>query len=473
MGPDATNVATHINAKLRVVFLLVALSATIFWVDWLLPLGVAAGVLYVAVVLVAMWLPGRRSTVWVAAGCSILVVLGFVISEAEGTPWMVMVNRFLALFVIWAAAYLSTGRIRAMQNQREADERLKAVMMTAAEGIISMDSLGVIETFNTAAEKIFGFSIDEVVGQNVKMLMPFPYAMEHDGYLTNYHETGVAKVIGKVNEVEGQRKDGTLFPMDLAVSKINIGGEVMFVGIVRDISERKKAEVELEHSRLSLEMAQQIAKMGSWEWVIPSGKISWTDEIFSIFGLSKEEHSPTYDGLMNAVHPDDRTAVKTALELAVKGDVPYQVEHRVVRPDGSERLVVEQGEVYRDDAGRPILMICTVQDITEQYQAQEKLLAAEEKLGNAEIAKAELEGIHKVTATLAHEINNPLAGIVGMLQMLREEAKEGGDTHGMLQETLVAAKRIKAVILKMEALNRPEFKDYLGKAKIIDLDKSK
>ena len=151
---------------------------------------------------------------------------------------------------------------------------------------------------------------------------------------------------------------------------------------------------------------------------------------------------------------------------------------------GSEQTAVEalklgatdylvKGDVSVDILNRTIKSVLAQTQLAKKLKATEVLRSmAEEKLRKAEIEKAELEGIHKVTATLAHEINNPLTGIVGMVQLLKEEAPAGSDTREMLQETLVAAKRIKDVILKMEALNRPKFKDYIGKTKIIDLDKS-
>ncbi|HEY5043174.1 MAG TPA: PAS domain S-box protein, partial [Verrucomicrobiae bacterium] len=110
---------------------------------------------------------------------------------------------------------------------------------------ITIDERGLIESFNPSAEKIFGYTAREVIGQNIKLLMPEPFRREHDGYLKNYHQTGQAKIIGIGREVVGQRQDGTTFPMDLSVSEVRLADRRMFAGFVRDITERKQLEKEI------------------------------------------------------------------------------------------------------------------------------------------------------------------------------------------------------------------------------------
>ena len=138
-----------------------------------------------------------------------------------------------------------TERRRAEQALRESEGRLRAIVDTAVDGIITIDKRGNIETFNPAATRIFGYAPQEVIGRNVKTLMPEPYRGEHDGYLQSYFATGVKKIIGIGREVIGLRKDGTQFPMDLAVSETQLGDRQVFTGIVRDITERKRAEQDL------------------------------------------------------------------------------------------------------------------------------------------------------------------------------------------------------------------------------------
>ena len=129
-----------------------------------------------------------------------------------------------------------------VQESAEAEERMRSVVNHVVDGIISIDEHGTVTTFNPAAERIFGYLAQDVIGQNIKMLMPEPFHSQHDGYIANYLRTGQAKIIGIGREVVGRRKDGSTFPMDLAISVFRLGEGRHFTGIVRDITERKRAE---------------------------------------------------------------------------------------------------------------------------------------------------------------------------------------------------------------------------------------
>ncbi|MBI1371653.1 MAG: PAS domain S-box protein [Phycisphaera sp.] len=128
---------------------------------------------------------------------------------------------------------------------RESEARLRAVVNTAVDGIVTIDERGVIESVNPAVERIFGYTPDEVIGRNVGMFMPNPYRDSHDTYLQRYLDTGERRIIGIGREVVGLRKDGTTFPLDLAVSELRIGDRRLFTGIVRDITDRKRLEREV------------------------------------------------------------------------------------------------------------------------------------------------------------------------------------------------------------------------------------
>jgi PAS domain S-box-containing protein len=132
---------------------------------------------------------------------------------------------------------------------QESTERLQAVLSSAVDGIVLIDTAGIIQSINPAGQKMFGYDSAEVLGRNVKMLMPPPWREEHDGYLSHYLATGEARIIGIGRQVEGRRRDGSTFPLDLAVSEVRHGGEVFFLGTLRDITERLRMESEIRQAQ--------------------------------------------------------------------------------------------------------------------------------------------------------------------------------------------------------------------------------
>ncbi|MBQ0725362.1 MAG: PAS domain S-box protein, partial [Cycloclasticus sp.] len=133
------------------------------------------------------------------------------------------------------------------QEAKDKQTRLQAVIESSIEGIITINNMGIVESVNPMALKMFGYSKDELIGKNINLLMPEPYHSEHDSYLQHYKQTGVKKIIGIGREVTGLCKDGSVFPMELSVSEMNINGQQMFSGLVRDITERKNFELEIQN----------------------------------------------------------------------------------------------------------------------------------------------------------------------------------------------------------------------------------
>jgi PAS domain S-box-containing protein len=166
----------------------------------------------------------RKETNW--------VIFGFLI---VGLSTLLVLQKFKVQLVRHNALIKSQS-----EDIKQSSERLEAIFSSVLDGIVTIDQKGTIRYFNAAAQDIFGYSLEEVEGENVSMLMPDPYHREHDQYLKNYHESHVPKVIGIGREVKGKRKDGSTFPMDLSVAEVRHGNDVEFVGTVRDITERKR-----------------------------------------------------------------------------------------------------------------------------------------------------------------------------------------------------------------------------------------
>lgn len=159
------------------------------------------------------------------------------------------------------------GIVQAYKNDRlrktaeeqlvRSEQRIRSIVENVVDAIITIDSRGTVQTFNPAAERIFGYTASEVIGKNVNIIMPEPHRGLHDGYVQKYLETGENEIIGKTREIVGERKDKTIFPMEISVSEMRIGNEIGFIGIVRDISERKLIESELVTAREESEKANR------------------------------------------------------------------------------------------------------------------------------------------------------------------------------------------------------------------------
>ncbi|MFT4159637.1 sensor histidine kinase [Shinella sp.] len=183
---------------------------------------------------------------------------GITFSSSDSTARSTLSSLVLISGALYSALiahlYISSRRARRMAGElAESRARLAAIIDNAVDGIVTIDERGIVLSVNAACTRIFGYAPEEMVGRNVKMLMPEPYHGEHDGYLSGYRRTGEAKVIGIGREVEGRRRDGTVFPLDLAVARVELNGATIYSGIVRDISERKANEQALIEANAELE----------------------------------------------------------------------------------------------------------------------------------------------------------------------------------------------------------------------------
>ena len=155
-----------------------------------------------------------------------------------------------------------TERRRAEDAMRLSTARYRALVESAVDGILTIDAKGIIESVNSAAERIFGYTATELLGRNVSILMPEPFAAQHDGYVQHYLETGERRIIGIGREVVGKRKDGSLFPIDLAVSEIRLGERIFFVGTLRDLTQRRETERQLHQLEEQMRQVQKMEAIG-------------------------------------------------------------------------------------------------------------------------------------------------------------------------------------------------------------------
>lgn len=187
------------------------------------------------------------------------------IDAREALAPLVSIHRiFLLLFILLigtltAALTLKVRQSKVQLQRLQAEKRTRSVVDNAQDAIITICADEKIESFNPAAEKMFGYRAEEVIGQNVKMLMPEPYRSEHSGYMKSYMTTGKAKILGLRREVIAMRKDGSLFDMELSVSRMDLAHEVLFIGIVRDITEQKAIQA---NQHLHAAQQEAVAQLG-------------------------------------------------------------------------------------------------------------------------------------------------------------------------------------------------------------------
>jgi PAS domain S-box-containing protein len=244
--------------KLRNLFMLLLIAVLLLLmlvVDLNLPAGVIHGIPYVVLISVSYWMPWRLAPLVLAAVGTLLIIVGYLYSYVGMVTTAMLLNISLETAVLWVTAYLVLRYRASSRLLEDREQRLRALVSTAVDGVMIIDASGTVQEYNPACERLFGYRADEVVGRNVKMLMPSPYKDEHDEYLQRYRTTGNKRIIGIGREVEGRRKDGTTFPMELSVGEARPGRQQVFVGIIRDITGRKLAEQSLRIAKEQAESA--------------------------------------------------------------------------------------------------------------------------------------------------------------------------------------------------------------------------
>lgn len=194
----------------------------------------------------------------------------------------------------------------------------------------------------------------------------------------------------------------------------NDGKAIRMVGVNIDITKSKQAEDDLQTAYSNLKKAESIAKIGNWSLDLGSNKLTWSDEIFKIFEIDKNEFDASYDRFMHAIHPDDRDMVNQAYETSLQTQEAYEIVHSLLMDDGRIKYVKEQCETDFDEEGKPLVSIGTVQDITKEKLAEQAILKANDKANKANEAKSEF------LANMSHEIRTPMTGILGFVDRLQK-----------------------------------------------------
>ena len=297
-------------------------------------------------------------------------------------------------------------RKRAEEELRFSEARKAAILDSALDCIVTIDHEDCITEFNPAAERTFGYRRDEVLNRQLAdVIIPPTLRHEHRQGLTRYLATGEARVLGNRIEMTAVRADGSEFPVELAITRIPVDGPPSFTVYLRDITERKQSEEELRRSEVFLAEAQHLSRVGSFSWRVATDEIMWSDQLYRIFEIERDVRV-TFEVIGNRVHPDDASLFKTRIERARRDGGEVQLEMRLQMPDRTVKYVHVVAHC-RVDRGQ-LEYIGAVQDVTRRRLSEEALAKVRSEL--AYVARVTSLGV--LTASIAHEVNQPLAGII-------------------------------------------------------------
>jgi two-component system cell cycle sensor histidine kinase/response regulator CckA len=344
---------------------------------------------------------------------------------------------------------------------RESEAGFKSLFDTANDAIMVLSN-GVFLDCNRRAEEMFGRPKPDIIGRSPMDLSPL---IQPDGRKTSQRVPlylGPAlQGVPQFFEWQHLRSDGTLFDAEVSLNRVERGASTYLQAIVRDVTERKRAEGKLRSSEEDLSRSQRIAHLGSWELDLPEagsvndGRLRWSDEVFRIFGYQPHETEVTNDIFFKAVHPDDRELVADAIAAALREGTDYQIDHRILHPNGTERIVHEHAEVVRDADGHPMRMVGTIQDITIQKQLSEELRQSQK-----------MEAIGVLAGGIAHDFNNLLTAINGYSDLTLKKMAEDDPLRGNIKEVREAGHRAAELTGQLLAFSRKQ----LLKSVVINLN---
>ena len=282
-----------------------------------------------------------------------------------------------------------TERKRAEDIIARLHRKNELILNSAGEGIYGLDMDGNVTFVNPAAAQMVGWEANELIGRHQHDILHHsrpdgtPYPKEDCKIYAAFQD-------GKVHHVTDEvfwRKDGTSFPVDYVSTPLREDGKIVGAVVVfTDITDRRESEEALRASEERLSRAQKMAHVGNWENNLVTDHLYWSEEVYRIYGVDPAQFTPTFEAVGKAMHPDDLEPFIKTVNAAINERKPFEMDYRLVRPDGAIRTVHTIGEVTYDPAGKPLSHLGTVQDITEQKRAEESLLLFRNLLNHTEDA---------------------------------------------------------------------------------------
>jgi PAS domain S-box-containing protein len=338
-----------------------------------------------------------------------------------------------------------TDQKRAQHALAEGEDRLRTIVELAPDGILVFSEPGQILAVNKAACNQLGYTRDQLLQLSVFDIVSPQFAERVADRLQEGFPAGTYESLHV-------RADGVEIPVELSVTKIMLHGQPAFLGLARDITRRKQAEQAVRESEAELAAAQRIARIGSCQWDIRKNQARWSEETCRIFGFDRGQLEKPLDSFLDRVHPADRQRVQQALADALNGTTDYDIEYRIVLPDGSERVIQAQAEVLLDKDGKPVTLRGTVHDVTERKRAEEE----KAELRNQLLLSQKMETVGRLAGGVAHDFNNLLTVISGYSELLLDKLKEGDPLREQAAEIHRAGAQGAALTRQLLAFSRAQ-----------------
>jgi PAS domain S-box-containing protein len=339
------------------------------------------------------------------------------------------------------------------QEERElkrSEIRKASIVDSALDCIVTIDHEGCITEFNPAAERTFGYRRGEVLGKNLAdAIIPPSLREKHRQGFARYLATGEARVLGKRIEMTAVRADGSEFPVEMAITRTPLEGPPSFIGFLRDITERKRAEHQLRRSEAFLAEAQDLSRIGSFSWRVPTDEIVWSEQLYRIFQIDRDAQV-TFELIGTRIHPEDLSLFQEHIERSRRDRNDMQLEFRLQMPDRVVKYVHVAAHI-RGDHGQ-LEYIGAVQDVTERRSSEEALTKARSELSRV----SRVTSLGVLTASLAHEVNQPLSGIITnastCLRMLSADHPNVEGARETVRRTIRDANRASEIVTRLRAL---------------------
>jgi PAS domain S-box-containing protein len=326
----------------------------------------------------------------------------------------------------------------AHQELIERENKFRTLFENSMDAILLTIPDGTVLSANPAAEKLFGYSEDEMIKLGRNGLTDTEYPNFKKLLVDREHNDN------SKGEIVLIKKDGTRFPAEISANIFKDGyGNKRSTLVIRDITRRKQIEKALKKSERSLDEAQHIAHIGSWEWNIKTHNINWSRELYSIYGVDPDNFTPRVDSFSNFVHPEDRDYVNQNIDELTSNGEGRDFDFRIILDDGSIRVLNTLAEVAEfDENGKPSIIIGTNQDITERKEIEVKL---SENIRNLARSNQELEQFAYVAS---HDLREPLRMITSFLQLLERRYSEqlDKDATEFIEYAVNGAKRLDNMI---------------------------